>query len=599
MQTPENKNSIITIALQGLFWIAVYVYLLLRVRPALYFQIQEPVFYTGWEFFRPFLAEPGGLLRYVSDFAAQAFLVPWLGALLVTAALFLVSLIFRDISRLIDGNNRPLFYLLPAVLLLVLHNNDRHELTVTLGVPAALAAAWLYLRLAPRSQVTRLMWCAGVSIVFYYIAGGPLLLFAVMTAVPELLQRRYPAAGLAVVTAALIPWLTAQFLVLFPVFEAYTVNLTGLDGYMPFFAIQLTWLFLPLSLLLDRFFKLRGEVLQYAGIFILAAVLSWLTFNRDLKLVLTAEQHARTGEWGAILKMARRQTPNNQLFENLFFRALFHTKRLPYDIFHYPAYRGANLFLNSDLAFITPLQMSDLYFDLGLINEAQHWAFEAQTLNGMTPWVAKRLAQVNIVKGEKRAAAMFVSIMEKSLLLKKTARRYRRIIKNPQFLAQNKKLEIALIYKSSDDFVTTNQNPLRSLESLVESNPNNRMALEYLLTYYLLSGQVDRLVDNLPRLNAFKYPGMPVLYQQALCLYAAMRPKEEIDIPGVKIPPDFRRTMGRFQSFMKIYHSGASAVQKQLRQNYGNTYWYYLLYDRRQKGGAEAGGQTWKKGGAQ
>lgn len=598
MPTPKNKKKLLFTALQILFWIAVYAYILLRIKPALYFQLQEPIFYLGFDFFRPFLAEPGGLLRYVADFLAQSFYFPWLGALLLTVTLFLICTVFKLTSRRIKGNGQPLFWLLPAVLLLVLHSNYRHSYAVTLGILIVLTAVWLFLRLVSKSLWRQLVSCAAISVVLYYTTGGLFLLFAVLSAVLLILQRRYLPAGLLIVLAAVLPWIAFQFLFLVAFKEAYTANLVVHEGYIPGFALYITYGLLPGLLLIDKFVKLSYEYLQYAAVFVLAAGLAWFTFNRDLHLVLLAEHHARRGNWEKILKMARRQTPNHRLFENLFFRALYHKNRLPYDIFHYPVYRGDNLFLDSGLAFVTPMQTSDLFFDMGLINEALHWGFEAQTINGLTPWVVQRLAEAYIVKGDRRAADMFVSVLEKSLLFRSRASELRAIIDDPEALNRDKYLKTALIFKSGTDFMTTNPNPLMGVEALVATNPNNRMAIEYLLTHYLMNGYVDNLVKDLVRLNQFKYPDIPVLYQEALCLYLASHAQEKINIPGIKISPDFMRTMDKFKDFMQIYHSGSPGAQMQLKRKYGNTYWYYLLYERRQQKAGDSDLPPWMRGGA-
>ena len=61
-----------------------YLYVWLRIDPSLIYHVQEPVFRRGWTFFHHFLVIPGGPTAYIAALLGQTYVLPWLGALVVT-----------------------------------------------------------------------------------------------------------------------------------------------------------------------------------------------------------------------------------------------------------------------------------------------------------------------------------------------------------------------------------------------------------------------------------------------------------------------------------------------------------------------------------
>ena len=87
------------------------------------------------------------------------------------------------------------------------------------------------------------------------------------------------------------------------------------------------------------------------------------------------------------------------------------------------------------------------------------------------------------------------------------------------------------------------------LPNLLYANQRNRMAFEYLMGWYLLSAQLDKVVQNLYRLNDFNYLQIPQLYEEAILLYM-FRTKKQVDLHGRQISLQSRR---RFEDFKQIF----------------------------------------------
>jgi hypothetical protein len=67
--------------------------------------------------------------------------------------------------------------------------------------------------------------------------------------------------------------------------------------------------------------------------------------------------------------------------------------------------------------------------------------------------------------------------------------------------------------------VTTGEPIDQTLAALLKRNPRNKMAFEYLMACYLVTGQVDKIVANVGKLREFGYERIPPLYEEAILIY--------------------------------------------------------------------------------
>ena len=113
------------------------------------------------------------------------------------------------------------------------------------------------------------------------------------------------------------------------------------------------------------------------------------------------------------------------------------------------------------------------------------------------------------------------------------------------------------------------------------------MAFEFLMAHYLLTGQLDKFVGNIERLNDFpqRFSGtaMPRHYEEAVLLYMTQQYMDsgkmpELQLHGRQVSP---RTTHRFENFSTILAAHNSAewkARQALRPAHRNTYWFYFLF---------------------
>ena len=597
-----------------LLFVLFFLYVWLRINPRLYFQQQEPAFFATVSFWREFLSYPGGLTDYLAAFLVQLYYFPWLGALLVTLIAWLAVWSFNRMLHLTaeklqkplsDSVNLLQFFFL--ILLITVHNNYEHPLSFTLGYIFALLVALLYQKATPQNGIYRILIYLGLAIVLYYLAGGPLLLYALLCLIFEIFVRgNFLVSAVIVIGSLLIPYLSSMFIFMINLPQAFLYLLPFNQAYQSAF-LPYAWYLYPPIILLGLVLRLRiipieglliyqlplvGKFLQkyYRSINRLATdaliliglgyLIAQLTFNSTFKVYLNLDYYAEKRDWEQVIKIARKQGSVNELTTCLVNHAFAQQGQLLNDLFSYPQYYGVNgLFMSRDLRNAFPIIRSDIMFDLGHINEAEHWVQEAISLKGMRPRNLKRLALICLLKGEKNACRKCLNILHESPLFWKWSNYYYAYLDNDSLLVNDRELAAIKAKIANSDFIASISTPELDLEKLLNQNPDNRLAFEYLGASYLLDGDLLKFIEYFPKYYRTSFFGLPRHYTEAMLVY--MTELKEGSLPLLGSLVTMQATIKRFKDFKQIltdYKGNKYYAQNQLQHDYGDTYWYYVLY---------------------
>ena len=574
------------------FFLALFFYFRFQLNPRLYDLNQETIFFTGSSFFREQMSAPGGPMVYAAAFASQFFIFPEIGALLLVVLFFLLSLGTRRMLQSTGAPEIPFLYLLPLVLLLILHNNYAHELSTTMGVILSVYFYCIYTKISIQDVKIRILGTVLLSVLLYILTAGPFLLFAGLVIILEAARRNFFIPALMLALALLLPWIASKILYLYSVKSACLAVLPFAEHYRPAFAPYAFYLLFPslliFSLAYRHFYANSGSgsvkvrkifLLHYALIILVTAGAAVLSFDRFNRAMLQMSDDVRRDKWHSVIADARSQELVSKHFFHYYYRALYHTNRLPYDFFAFTYPEGIeDMLFSESIGFYTPWVYSDFFYDIGLLNESQHWAFEALTIQGPTVWVLQRLTLINILKGEKSAAAKFLGHLEKTLFYKGWARHYREVLDNPSMIDQDPVLYRARMNSSQQDFITHNKDPYSAVESLFLRNKDNKMAFEYLCVYDLVSGRLESFADRLRFIDNFGYRDFPRLFEEGLLLYMYTKKLEKFDLGRKQIN---RNTYNRFMDFQQTYaryRGDKNAAFKEMEAKFGPTYWFYMVF---------------------
>jgi hypothetical protein len=624
----ERGSDLLTLLSSYLpFFVLSFIYVWLVVEPHLIYYCfgtvlpDAPQFATGWSFLRDSLGMPGRPVTYVSGFLSQGYYYAWLGAAIIVLAGFCLSELFRRHLAAAGFGPASVLAVAPAILFFLIYSRYKHPLTICLAVSMGLLLSLAFERLPVRRPPVRIVACCLLAVLGFWLGGaGTLLIFALMTAIHEVLHRRdWMTISFALPASALLVWALADDVFLIPARQAFLI-LTPLaplmTGDMDTFLETLVFLlygFVPVAVLLVSAGKyllggrttkpgvhpkriegpdehavtqrrrLPLRIFRQTALSAIPIVLMGLAlyFSHDglQKTYVLSNYYSRRQQWDRILELGRR-LPGDRY--NVYvchdtLRALYHTGRLPYDMFRYPLVPEALLLTHekrqSDL---TQWKLSNLFLEVGHVNMAQKLASEVVTTKGHFGAALEELAWINIIKRHPATAQVYLNALKKDLIYRRRAESLLHNLRDGFGPDQVARIERIRSCMRDETAGVTGSEPLdETLAALLAHNPHNKMAFEYLMACYLLAGRVDKIVENAGRLHDLGYEKTPTLYQEAMLIHFGST-GQQVDPARFKISPE---TLQRYEAFIRV----ASALQTQDRQavlnqlihDFGASYFFY------------------------
>jgi hypothetical protein len=582
-----------------------FFYFLFRVHPKLILESQPPVFFMDINFFKEFLQIPGGLVDWLSELFMQFWISDFLIAVFLTLCCWCVAFLTRKWLEILTENRLfHTFHLIPAVLLAFLHSQYDFNLSITLAFIINLSFLNLIVRWTPKQAVIQMSVGIICLVLLFWITGGAFLIYGVLFGFNELIvKKRYINGLFILVFSSLLPYAGSSSVFLVTLKQAYLHNLISENslifwsiGYIiPLFYILVSIVFSLTKITvfqktlkkiteLTRLGKLNvrwqcaiGTLLIICG----TVLLTEKTYDNNLRLDLEISQFTREGRWDDVIHNARQCTFANPLLFHQINLALFQSGCLLDKIFSFPQFFGTSgLLMDFKSCSYSPVKTSDVYWKLGLINESLHWAHEALELKGPTPEILKRLGMAYMIKGDHAAAKRFFLNLKNVPFYEKTADDLIRLNDTASELARDRDAVYIRSYMLSKDFVHLNTYSSDELELLLNRNPNNKMAFEYLIAYYLLTGNLNGIVNYFPAFGFFKYPQIPRYVQEALLIIASNNPNFDQNQLNRLVQPITRQYFLNYQQILEKYKGNIAGAKPELRAQFADTYWYYLMYVR-------------------
>lgn len=245
----------------------------------------------------------------------------------------------------------------------------------------------------------------------------------------------------------------------------------------------------------------------------------------------------------------------------LFFYNLVQAQRgqLPEHLLKFmPTDLGTFYQIGPETPMLTIRNMNELYWILGDMTFTERAAMMTNVFstNNRNVRMIRRLAECNIVSGDSLAAEKYLRILDRTLVYRQWADNLR------QHGKEIYKEKIQMV--NHHDTITISDNAHFLMMQLLDANPNNTVALDYILCSTLLLKDIENFKRDYDRycVDTGK-PRLKSLYQEALCIYLA----------GTNAPQeDWQRYIQRqdvMQRFMEYnQHRG--------HPKFKGTYWYYF-----------------------
>ena len=212
---------------------------------------------------------------------------------------------------------------------------------------------------------------------------------------------------------------------------------------------------------------------------------------------------------------------------------------------------------SSDQTVLTNTRAGEAWFHLGDMTQAEQssiTSLQASPKHTGARFLV-RLARVNLISGEDGAAMKYLNLLDRSLFYGKWARS---MMPGHQDEATRAQIEAARAKLFRKDFVHQSERPRDILVGLLEADPDNLMARNYLLCYDLMCYDLEGFMQDYEehRIDAR-------LYREAILIWLSRHDRmtpSQVSAYGIDLSEVDR--MNRF---------GRNPAK------YKNTYWYYYM----------------------
>ena len=532
---------------------------------------QLQLFECTKSYFAETVRVPGGFSDYLGRFLTQFCYHAWSGALVIALLLLLVRLLLRALCRRKDALVSALTFI-PSILMMMVMCYRFPTISLLTAFVLALAAALAVTR------ITRPGLRRGLALVLvpvlYWLLGSFALLFALILAVRE---HNRPFAAAAVVLAVACPLVAWPFL-------PYPLGrlLYGLCYYKvhnalpvwPWIAVLAAAAIVALAETGLAGGKQRAWPAFYG--LVVAAAIPAVLLSSSRADEQSLEYNILTGKraWNRILTEAMRKAPRTYSETACLNLALCKTGHLGGHMFDYLQDGPETLLPGENTPHQDGLSTAEIYYQVGMVNIARRHCYEAL---GVTPDyqnsapVFKLLAETSIVNGRYSLARQYLKALSHTLYYKKWADDLLARFEDggdPALLEEYavKRLER---YKGPDYIFDYNRAGI-TLSQLLQESPANMTALSYLLAWYLLNKDLDGFVAACP------FEGytttVPKAWQEAFLLYWQRSGAADEELP------DFidKGLAAGLAAFTRDFN--ANVPMEQLKQRYGNSYWFYYYF---------------------
>ncbi len=523
---------------------------------------------------------------------------------------------------------------IPPILLLITYTQYTYHFITTTAFLVVLVFVYLYLRITHSltSNTGRLIVGLVLSVILYTIAAGVYLLFAVLCAMYELLFRRQCLLGLLyLLSAVAIPYIEGVLIFGVSIIDAFSDlspfswKILSFDNRRKLIVvIYIIYLFLPLTMLVSGFWQKiqnstrlslpkskiqtrfslwlkkskfttgsparRGSlggaksrqvlrwIIESLVLFAIAFAAVFFSYDTKKKTLFVIDYYAGQRMWPQLLRAARGH-PDNYFVVNAVNRALYHTGQLSYDMFSWPQHPDT-LFLSTKKYQSAHWKKFGIYLDIGLVNMAENALTESLEGLGERPVILKRLALINMAKANYDSARIYLGALSKTLFYDDWANNYLARLKTDPNLSEDKEIQRLRSVNMEDDYAfTSHHNIEATLLKLLEKNRQNRMAFEYLMSWYLLTGQLEKFVQNLDRLDDFGFSQFPPLYEEAMLVYI-YSVRKPINLRGRRLRTESHQRFDGFNQVLNNYGKNKRAAFNTLAKDYWDSYFFYYVYGR-------------------
>lgn len=550
-----------------------------------FYQEKSSLFQVSFSFLKQHFERPGGFLVYLGKLQIAFYYYPLLGALLVSVEIFLIVWLISRIGKQLGAENFLFVPFLAGALLFYLQTNYQYQAINNLGFLVQLLLFIGLIHSKPKYQ----WWIVILLPVIYFMFGSYSYLLLGLSTIYFLYQKSWLKLALSWISLAVFFWIGKQLLFFYTTDSllVFPFSVTAIGGKVVLFgftALQLMFVPALAQIRLKAIERLKIRSIKLVNfslylILVLLAVAVFQNIDEKSKHYFQAEKLFCEQKYNELIRYNFNEPTTNKLTLFLNNLALAETGRLGDSFFKFrQSDDGSTLFFKWQNINQYIRLGGYYYYAIGVVNEAQRWAYEYTVIYGYTPETLKMLIKTELIKGNYKTAKKYISILDRSLFYKDDARHFRKFLNNDEAVWSDKELGQKKQQDTKLDFFIKSDTPWLNLLPVLDADSNNPIALQYELSWLMLQKDMKGIVNLLPAMENAGFKNIPKNVEEAVVTYKMLGVGEMPKLKRLQIDP---QTEQRFQRYYQIYQQNQSNKRKAqiaLRE-FADTYWYYVFFN--------------------
>ena len=578
-----------------LFGVAVVIFWSVPYMSGLCFQEQYQMFLFDIGYFLERIVLPGGLADYISEFLVQFYYMPVLGGTIIALLLMSIQAISWGLMK--QYGMKAVFpgYLLsfvPSIVLWCAMGDQNLLLSFVVALSGALLMGWIHNRF--HNRLVKVVFELVSTALVYWFLGPVVFLYAALMIGDTLMKGKQNghilsslgySACLLILTVAWI-LLTTQSLQ-YPLYRIFS----GLNYYrypgtvspLPLGVMIWTVVVVFFGMVPDGHAwikKLQQSKVVMVLAYVLVIVASWFgikaSFDEMTYDLIDYDFLVRTEQWDKIIEKAEKKPATTPLSVSCVNLALSQKGMLADRLFEFYQNGGEGLFPTFTRDMISPVSTAEIFFRLGMVNDAERYMFEAQEAipnYRKSARLIRRIIECEIINGNYQVAAKLLRRLQKTLFYSNWANQTMALLGNEKAINQHPIYGKLRKYREKkQDFLFSDREMDQMLGLLFLNDNHNKMAYEYLMCYELLQRDMEKFMQYYPLGRFVGYDHIPRSFQEILIGNWMKTHSDPRTIPYSVDAQNVNNTL----NFIQLYMQNPKNPQLG-QQPYVSNAWHYMV----------------------
>jgi len=559
------------------YWFANYIF---------FYQEKTSLFLVSFSYLKEHFDQPGGFLEYLGNLVTAFYYHKLTGPVLLELIILGSALLVAQIAKIRSGKTAYIFPFLIGAGMVYLQANYQYAAVNNLGILLQLLFFYLTLRFFRK----RLEWIPVLLFPGWYIlTGGFSWIFLVLFAVHLVIERNehwWKKIVSVLVLSAAVFFISMEFLfyqtpakLLVHPIEAQQTGMQLKELAVLVFIILLLPVLSKQNI--KRHQNKKINWIQGVPFVVLIGLALALVPKIDKKNshYFHVEELFYKQQYEKLIAFNEAFPSTNKLTIFLNNIALAETGQLTDRLFEFPQDpNGGTLFLEWEMVGEVLKRGGYFYYTVGIINEAQRWAYEYMVMRGYTPEGLKMLIKTELINGNYEVAQKYIHTLKQTIFYRKEARAYEKLLFDDEAVDAHSELGEKRRLKPESDFFVLSDNPAANLQQIISTDSTNIFALEYQFARQLLQKDIEGIVENLPLLEKSGYRRIPRHIQEAAAGYQQLQMGAFPELEYLQISPQIEQRFGQYYQVFQQNSSSRERAHRALYRDFSDTFWFYLFF---------------------